>query len=251
MSDNLPNNDMMFDEREYVVEKPAVMPLTQKVINIFTSPYKVFDNLVDHPKILGALVLVCIFTVLSGLVGLPFMEKSLHNVGMIYEQLGIDNPYTDLRGTAIQSSLLSPLTIILGWAMFSVFLWLSAKIFKIKLSIKKVFSLYAHTLIIQSIVAIFSSILNSYVLNTGVDIFSFAILYPTGNMSSFVYNMLLLINLPALWVNILTGLGLSRMAGKKPVNGLLATFMIYILTILILASAATMPFWALSALQGM
>ncbi|WP_105615865.1 YIP1 family protein [Vallitalea okinawensis] len=225
MSENQQNVNEEW-EREVLVEKKPVMSLGNKVVKIFTSPYEVFENLMDHPKILLPLIVVCILGLISTLASMPFSQKVAENMIAIYEQYGIPTAGADTF-TGVVGIVTAPLTILVGWALFSVLYWIAARIFQVKVSINQVFSVYAHTLIVQYGISIITMALNSFVFKSGVDFFSLGVILPNMDVTSTLYYFLQYFSLPMLWSLVLTGLGLSYLGKKKAFMGVLSVFLCY------------------------
>lgn len=241
MSENFQQNGNEEWEREVVVEKKPVMSIGNKAVKIFTSPYDVFENIMDHPKLLLPLLVVCVLGILSTLASMPFTQKMTENMVAIYEQYGIPMGSTSAF-TGISGVVLSPLSIMVGWALLSVFYWIAARIFQIKVSITQVFSVYAHALIIQYGVSIITMLLNSYVFKSGIDFFSLGVLLPNMDVTSTLYYFLQYFSLPMLWSLVVVGLGLAYLGKKKPFIGILSVFACYSIIAYSMSFMATLAF---------
>lgn len=247
MDSNLQPN---MNERETFIEKMPEMSFFNRVYNLIVAPTKAFDNIKAYPKmgmaILVSMLLMGVYTFLlsphNGYHTAHIME-GLRNEGIPFNESTYQVLMNPTLLTMSLGALFGGITVIFSWGIGGLFYFIFAKMFGLKdLTFKEIYSLSAHVNIPVTLVLILGAVLNSYVIKSGVDVFSLSILVPKVNYASFGYCILAGINLVSVYSTILLGYGLAHMAGRKPIRGILACALMLVIGIAIGAFSLHAPF---------
>ncbi len=233
------------------VEETKPMSFFEKLIGIFVSPTKVFENIKEYPKMLWPIVFVSMVTMLTGLVRMPLLEITLQRTNNMYmERYNMDlaSMQAGAEGASeignIVGIALSPITVCILWAMGSVILWGISKLFKGKADLKQILSLNAHVMMLSGIGALLAAPLG-LLLQTDISVFSLGILLMDIDPTSFIHNLAQMIDIFGIWTTVLTAFGLSIISDFTKLRGYILSFLLYIGGVLFAATAASATYWIL------
>lgn len=242
-----------YEERETYIEPVRKMGIFEKLKYLFISPSKAFENIKDHPNMWAAMLITIIFSIITSIVSIDIVNLVAEKYTMLMSQMsGTEIPYveTSLNAKYIISTIIkTPFAIGLAWISTTFFLWLINKIFGGKVNFSTMLSFQAHILMFSYIVGLIATI-PQILMNSDVNIFSFAILFPDGDMSSFFYNILQSTSLTTIWIAVVTGIGLSILNGYDKAKGYIVSATYYILGILVSAGIATVSLIILGSLKN-
>lgn len=224
-----------------------------KLIKIFISPSQVMENILYYPKILMPLIYASIIMITTYFLKLPLLDITQKKVSDIYfEKYGIDISQNMQSSNSMYyiNGFLTPLTIILVWIIGGLFLWLLVKIFGGKSSVKQILSLYAHIMII-SITGTLIAAPIGLLLNTDIVIFSPAVFMPNGDITTFLYNFLMLTEVFTIWSMIVAGLGISIINEFSKMKGMIIAILHLLLGNAFSAVMATLPYIMMNLFQNM
>ncbi|NLL70544.1 MAG: YIP1 family protein [Epulopiscium sp.] len=228
------------------VKKP--MNLFQKIIKIFVAPNEVLQDIKESPRILIPFFYVFVITILTTILQKPMIELQQQEISYLsLERYGVDMLSLSGKGlTNNQSFWISlfsiPVGVWLGWLISSVILLMVSKILKGKSTYKQLLSLVIHTAMLTSTLVLIVTPIDLF-LGRSSTVFSLAVLYPGGNMTSFVYNLLSVMTLFSIWAVIFQGMGLYILNEFSKKKGYITAIFLYIGKILFAAGAASMTFW--------
>lgn len=242
------NNDFQvneYEETEVYVEQTRKMGIFEKLKYLFISPSKAFENLKDHPNMLSAILITFVISIITSLISINIVNLASEKQTMIMSQIsGMEIPYQAVSLNAkyiITILIATPITISISWLLSTFFLWLLNKIFGGKVNFSMMLSFQAHILMFTYIVGLIA-VIPQILMNTDMNFFSFSILYPNGDLSNFLYNILRSTSLTTIWFAIVTAIGLSIVSGYDKTKGYIVSAIYYILNILVLAGTLTLPF---------
>jgi len=238
------------------VKKP--MNIFQKVIKVFVAPSEVLQDIKGNPRILLPFIYVLVITALTTILQKPMIELQQQEISYLsLERYGVDMLSLSEKGLVKNQSFWVsifsiPITIWVGWLISSLFLLILSKIFKGKSTYKQLLSLVIHTGVLTSTLFLIATPID-LLLGRSSTVFSLSILYPGGNMTSFLYNVLSAMTLFSIWAVIFQGMGLYILNEFTKKKGYITATLIYIGKILFAAGAASMTFWMFDILykQGM
>lgn len=217
--DNNMNTDMY--EHEVFVEKQPLMPIHKKIVNLIISPGEVFENLKTHPKILVPILVTIVLSLIYTFVATPYTQLTLENLNEVYRQMGVNLDLTANATAGFMQYFSIPIGILFTFALSGIFNWIAVRITGVKISIKDTYAVTAHVLILQYILLVITMAINSYVVKTGVDVFSLAILMKGLTAKDFMYFFSQGVSLVAIWTIILTGFGIAKVANVKAIRGII------------------------------
>jgi len=222
----------------------------KKVIKIFTSPTQVFTEIKENPKVLKPILFLIVASIvvvlLSGTVNQIAQTKMMNLMVEKYDMNIPQNTQTNNQTTMIIGAVFTPVMLLIVLSFSALLYWALSKMLKGKATYKQVFCVCAYSSIIMYVFSIVSVIICT-ILNTDVNPFSLAVFIPNGSYDSFLYDLLMSINLIGVWSTIVSAIGLSIVNEFNKAKGYWITFSIYILGALISAGSAMIPFM----LQGM
>lgn len=243
MNEDFEVND--YEKTEVYIEPVREMGIFEKLKYLFLAPSKTFENLKEYPTIWAAILITFILTIITGLVSINITNLINEKMLISMSQLtGIETPFVpaSLDAKYIITMLVgTPLGLALSWLLGTFFLWLLNKIFGGKVNFSTMLSFQAHLLMFSSIIGLIAFI-PQIIMNTDINLFSFAILNPNGDPSSFLYNILRSTSLTTIWFTVVTGIGLSIISGYDKTKGYIVSATYYILGILVSAGVLTLPF---------
>jgi len=242
------NNDFEvneYEKTEVYIEPVRKMGIFEKLKCLFIAPTKTFENLKEHPNMWAAILITFVISIITSLVSINIVNLVGEKYTILMSQMsGMEMPYTPISLNAkyvITTLIKSPITILIAWILSTFFLWLLNKIFGGKVNFSMMLSFQAHILMFTSIIGLII-IIPQLLMNTDINLFSFAILYPNGDSSNFLYNILQSTSLTTIWFSVVTGIGLSVISGYEKTKGYIVSAIYYILGILVTAGLITLPF---------
>ncbi|KAE9637144.1 YIP1 family protein [Defluviitalea raffinosedens] len=224
-----------------------------KLVKIFTSPTEVLENISHYPKILMPLIYSSVIMIITYFIRMPLLEITQKKVSDLYlQKYGIDMSQNLQASDSINyiSAFLAPISIIVMWAIGGLFLWLLVKIFGGKSSVKQILSLYAHVMMISVTGSLIAAPIG-LLLNTDIIIFSPVVFMPNGDISSFLYNFLMLAEVFSIWSMIIAGLGISILNEFSKVKGIVISMIYLIIGNALTALIAILPYLTLNLYQNM
>ncbi|NLK21015.1 MAG: hypothetical protein GX308_02750 [Epulopiscium sp.] len=226
-------------------EKP--LGFFQKLIGIFVNPKEVIEDILSYPKMLLPLIYTSILIIAVYYIRLPLVPITNQKMADIYLQYGMDlSQQLEQNNTLYYiSGLFGPLSLLMIWGIGGIFLWLIAKIFGDKSSIKQIYSLYAHAFMIIETGALIAAPLG-LLLKTDIVIFSPAAFMPNGNAASFLYNFLSMFEFFTIWGMLFAGLGISLFNQFSKLKGMIIAFLHLLLGNAFIAFTATLQFLMLN-----
>lgn len=231
----------------FIVKKMNVL---QKLTRIFIAPADVIHEIKEKPEFLLPFLYVFIIKAITGVLQRPMGELQQEEmVRLSIERYGVNLFSTSNAGISTNQSfwigiLLLPITLWIGWLIGSFFVWIISKIIKGKSTYQQVLSLLIHISMLTATVTLLVTPID-LLLQNSTTIFGLSILYPSGDMTSFIYNALNLMTLPSIWGAALTGIGLSIINEFSQKKGYIVAIILYIITILLGAGSVSMSFWIL------
>lgn len=80
-------------------------------------------------------------------------------------------------------------------------------------------------------------------LHTDILVFSLAVLFPQGDMASFGFNVMQMMEVFSIWGAVLTAIGLSVLCQWSKTKSYIVSFLLFILGVLFSAASTTSVFW--------
>jgi hypothetical protein len=232
-------------------EKP--MNFFQKLIKIFTAPSEVLQDIKESPKFLFPFIYVFVVTVITKILQRPMIELQQQEIQNLYlEKYGVDIFSLSQKGLMNSNSIVVNIfgTLIglwVAWLISSAFLLLISKILKGEATYKQLLSLVIHAGMLTSTLILITTPID-LILNSSSTVFSLSVLYPGGNMTSFLYNILNSMTLFSIWAVILKGMGLYILNDFSKRKGYLTSIFSYIVSTFFAAGSASVSFWIIDML---
>lgn len=230
------------------MQNGKTMNFFQKLIKIFTVPSEVIQDIKESPKFILPFIYVFVVTVITKIIQRPMIELQQQEIQNLYlERYGVDIFSLSQKGLINSNSIVtnvfgSLIGLWVVWLISSVFLLIVSKILKGKSTYKQLLSLVIHAGMLTSTLTLIATPVD-LLLNRSSTVFSLSVLYPGGNMTSFLYNILSAMTLFSIWAVIFKGMGLYILNDFSKKKGYLASVFLYIFSILFAAGSASMSFW--------
>lgn len=212
------------------------MIFLKNVVNIFTNPAAVMKDISesDKPKMLMPLLYSFIISMIVTFLQNPITQEMQQNMNDLFiSKYGTSIPNIEKSMTTsfdIKTILIGAAGFLAVWLFSSFVLWVLCKIFKGKITYKKVLSVKAHTYMIVTTGALIS-IAIQLLLKLHVSPFSMANLFPSGKFDNFLYDLLYNIDLFGIWEAVVVAIGLYIINDFAKIKSYIAVFTIYILKI--------------------
>lgn len=245
------------EEREVFVEKVPEMSLMTKVTNVVTAPKVAFENIKEYPNIGGPALIGMLLMAIYAVLSLPHSGLTTMNLYNNMAEVGIPNDpsaYESLLNPTvlviITTCITAAITYLVSWGISGLFYFISAKIFGLKnITLKHIYSVTAYVNIPITLILMVGAILNSYVIKSGVDVFSLAVLTSKVNYSSLLYCLLASLSIVSIYQAAILGIGFSVVSEVKTVKGVLASATITVITIIFAATMMNLPFLLVSFIK--
>lgn len=227
-------------------DKP--MNFFQRLAKVFVAPSEVLQNIKGNPKFTLPFLYVFVISAITSILQRPLIQLQQEELQNLYiERYGIDIFSTSQKGLLSADSILLNifgifLTLWITWLIGSLFLFILSKLFRGSASYKQLLSLEIHAGMLTSTLALIITPI-CLLLDSPATMFSLSILYPGGNITSLLYNILSAITLFSVWAAIFKGMGLYILNGFSKIKGYLISAFVYIIAILFTAVSAGMSFW--------
>ena len=197
---------------EVAVSTP-VMSLPKRVIGIFTAPRAVFEYLRESPRVLGALVIVCVVALCATI---PITNVIIQDQITKMQSKPNMTPEAIARATGVMKATV-PITGVLGniviiLVLAAIYLFIANIILGGSTNYKRMMAGIAHV----SLIGILSSIVRvPLILAKGTSDVTLgpAVFLPTEQHKTFLYHLLAQCDVFAIWMLGLSALAISVLAG--------------------------------------
>jgi hypothetical protein len=215
---------------EVALSAPA-MSLPRRVVGIFTSPKAVFESLRENPRVLGALLLLCLVSLLAVYPMLPILVEQQTTAMQDKPNM---TPETIARTTQFMK-ISTPVFALLGNVFMvvvlgGIYIFLANILLGGSTTYKRMMAAVAHI----GLVNIPSAIIKlPIILKKGTSdvTLSPAAFLPTEQHKTFLYALLSQFDIFYLWMIGLSGVAISVMAGvstRKAVTGVVILWIVLV-----------------------
>ncbi len=211
------NNNMENEVMQILTQDEVKkMSIVERTLGVFTSPFKVMENVKRYPTIVAPLIVVFILAFIVAVISIklqPLSRDYISNLSI--QRYGVDmmanqqtqamlNGEIDLQKILI--TIPSLVMVLLNLLISTLFSWLVIKIFRGTSKFESVLSVMLHADIVFYVGTILSTVVQ-VLLATPISIFSFAVLMPHGDMTMYIYNLLSVISIFTIWKTLILTIG--------------------------------------------
>ena len=197
---------------EVAVSTPA-MPLPRRIIGVFTRPRAVFEYLRESPRVLGALVVVCVVALFATI---PITKVIIEEQSAKLEAKPNMTPEALAKATSVMKMSV-PITAVLGniviiLVLAAIYLFIANIILGGSTNYKRMMAGIAHV----SLIGILSAIVRvPLILAKGTSDVTLgpAVFLPTEQHKTFLYHLLAQCDVFTIWMLGLSALAISVLAG--------------------------------------
>jgi hypothetical protein len=223
---------------EVALSTPA-MPLSRRIIGIYTAPRAVFEYLRDSPRVLGALVVVCVVALAATV---PITNIIIQEQTAKMQAKPNMTPEALSRATQVMK-ITVPITGVIGnivivLVLAAIYLFMANIILGGSTNYKRMMAGVAHV----SLIGVLSSIVRVPLIlakqNSQVTL-SPAVFLPAEQSKTFLYHLLSQCDVFAIWMLGLSALAISVLAGVPTKKATTAVVILWIVLMPIFALLQT------------
>ncbi|HYV51203.1 MAG TPA: Yip1 family protein [Dongiaceae bacterium] len=223
---------------EVALSAPA-MPLSRRIIGIYTAPRAVFEYLRDSPRVLGALVVVCVVALAATV---PITNIIIQEQTAKMQAKPNMTPEALSRATQVMK-ITVPITGVIGnivivLVLAAIYLFMANIILGGSTNYKRMMAGVAHV----SLIGVLSSIVRVPLIlakqNSQVTL-SPAVFLPAEQSKTFLYHLLSQCDVFAIWMLGLSALAISVLAGVPTKKATTAVVILWIVLMPIFALLQT------------
>ncbi|PKM50331.1 MAG: hypothetical protein CVV02_11930 [Firmicutes bacterium HGW-Firmicutes-7] len=226
---------MSYENKEINGEEIEILTPSSRVLSIFYSPKKVFKAINDKPNFWLPMIITMLFTMLFYLTFFGEFKEMLMEVIKLSGQ-SISVEYIEKMTTIISGVAIgfAPVIIAIGTFLTALFYWLGVMLFKGKGVYMKYVSLMAHVGLISLLSLVITGIMTiltgEFLISEPVT--SLASWLPDSMNMTFLYGILLDVEVFNIWKLTLVAYGIHEIGGLKLSKAFIIVGIIFVIGIL-------------------